>query len=161
MPSSTSGSKFGGLREDVDAVLHVRLGFLVLLGREPALFLEQVARQLDLADVEQQPDLRELRELRAWEIPRWRPNDGEVHRDLQAVAVGGDVLLAKARDPHQRLGIAHDALDHVVDDLLDALDLEALPEADVGDELVEQARGAASTAAWARGTSSSTLTWST
>src|SRR6185312_5842649 len=109
------GVDVGGLREDVDAVLHVALRLLVFLGGEPALLLEEVARQLDLADVQQQPDLRELLELRLGKA-QVAPERGEVHRDLQAVAVGGDVLLAKARDPHRRVGVANDALDHLLHD---------------------------------------------
>src|SRR5450631_559475 len=52
------------LRKNRDAVRHVALRLLVLFRREAALLVEEIARQLDLADVEQEPDLRELRELR-------------------------------------------------------------------------------------------------
>jgi hypothetical protein len=88
----------------------------------------------------QQPDLRELRQLRLRksEVSAERR---DVHGDLQAVAVRGDVFLAKARDPHGGVGVAHDALHHVAHDLLDALDLEALSQADVAHEVVHQARG--------------------
>ena len=66
---------------------------------------------------------------------------GEIDRDLQAVAIRGDVLLAQLRHPHERLRVAHDALHHVVDDLLHAIDLERLAQPHVGDELVEKVAG--------------------
>src|SRR5687768_1190477 len=128
------------LVQDREAVRHVLLRRLELLVGEAALLVEELARQADLADVQQQPDLRELRELRLGE-PEVAAEGGDVDRDLQAVAVGADVLLAQLGHPHEGLGVAHDALDHVVDDFLDALDLEGLAEADVGDELVEQLPG--------------------
>jgi len=54
---------------------------------------------------------------------------GEIDRDLQAVTVGAGVLLAQARDPHEGIRVANDALDHVHDDFVDAVDLEGAAEA--------------------------------
>ena len=65
----------------------------------------------------------------------------EVDRHLQAVAVGGDVLLAQPRHPHERVRVAHHALDHLVDDLLDAGDLHRVPGPDVGGELAQHLGG--------------------
>jgi hypothetical protein len=128
------------LLEDREAVVHVLLRDVELLVGEPSLLLEQLLGQPDLADVEEQPDLREHLELLLGKS-QVAAEGREIDGDLQAVPVGGRVLLAQARDPHERIGVAHDALDHVLHDFLDALDLEFLADLDVVHELVEEPRG--------------------
>ncbi len=131
----------GRRREDLQPEGHVALHGLELLRREAALLLEERARKLDLADVEQQPDRAQLRQLGPGKA-QVAAEGHEVDGHLQAVPVGGDVLLAQPRHPHEGVRVAHHALDHLVDDLLDAGDLHGMPGPDVGGELPEHLGGA-------------------
>ena len=112
------------LAQRLDAELHVAPDDGVLGGREHARLLEQRARQADLADVCEHPDLPEADQLVAWEAHVASERD-QVDPDLQAVMVSAPVLVAQARDPQHRVGRLDHALDEPLGDLVDVSQVRA------------------------------------